>query len=352
MMNALDLAIYGATGYSGRLIVQRAIDRGLRPLIAGRNEDAIRQMASAYGLEWKLARVNDPASLLRLTAGAKVLVNAAGPFAATAGPLTEACIATGTHYLDITGDSATIEPMAQWHNRAVLNNVMVMPAAGFDVVASDCLLAHVAGRLPGATSLKLGFDKSEPTSTGSLKTILEMSGQGVRVRRHGRLISVAPGSLTHDFDYGRGPQLSFAVNLGDTSSAFFSTGIGNIETYMRASLQVWSAITANQYWGWLLAAPPWQAALKAQMEWFARDPSTHERSAAWGILVGEARDANGRCARSRLHTGDVYWFTALSAVAVAEKCIAGEWKPGFQTPSGVYGPDFALSLDGASRVDL
>jgi hypothetical protein len=37
---------------------------------------------------------------------------------------------------------------------------------------------------------------------------------------------------------------------------------------------------------------------------------------------------------------------------VAEKCLAGEWKPGFQTPSGVYGPDFALSLDGASRVDL
>jgi short subunit dehydrogenase-like uncharacterized protein len=351
-MNASDLAIYGATGYTGRMIVQRAIDRGLRPVIAARNQDAIRSMAAACGLEWKLAHINEPASLLHLTAAAKVLVNAAGPFTATAGPLMDACIATGTHYLDITGDSATVEATAQWHERAVLSKVMLMPATGFDVVASDCLLAHVARRLPGATSLKLGFDKSEPTSTGSLKTILEMSGQGVRVRRNGRLISVAPGSLVHNFDYGRGPQPSFAVNLGDTSSAFFSTGIGNIETYMRASVQVWSAITASRYWGWLLATPPWQAALKAQVDLFALDPSPQQSSAAWGILVAEARDASGRCVRSRLLTGDVYWFTALSVVTVAEKCIAGEWQPGFQTPSRVYGPDFVLSIDHARRIDL
>jgi short subunit dehydrogenase-like uncharacterized protein len=309
-------------------------------------------MASQFGLEWKLAQVSDPAPLRGVTVGAKVLVNAAGPFAATAGPLMDACIATGTHYLDITGDAATIEPTVQWHDRAVRANVMLMPAAGFDVVASDCLLAHVARRLPGAVSLKLGFDKSEGTSTGSLKTILEMSGQGLRVRRNGRLTSAPPGSLVHYFDYGRGPERSLGVNLGDTSSAFFSTGIGNIETYMRASMQVWGASTMNQYWGWLLAAPPWQAVLKTQAKLLARDPTPQERHAGWGILVAEARDANGRCARARLHTGDVYWFTALSAVAVAERCLAGEWKPGFQTPSRVYGPDFVLTLDGASRVDF
>ena len=72
----------------------------------------------------------------------------------------------------------------------------------------------------------------------------------------------------------------------------------------------------------------------------------------WGILVAEARDEYGRRACSRLHTGDVYWFTALSAIGVAERCLAGDWKPGFQTPSLVYGPDFALSFEGTSRVDL
>ena len=280
-MTPPNLVIYGATGYSGRLIVERAIARGLLPLIAGRDEQSIASLASMYGLEWKTARVDEPARLRAVTASAGVLVNAAGPFAATCDQVIGACLETGTHYMDITGDSGTIEPAAAWHDRAVCGGVMVMPAAGFDVVASDCLLAHVARRLPGATWLRLGFDKSEPTSIGSLKTIMEMGGQGVRVRHGGKLLSVPPGSLTYDFDYGRGPQVSLAVNLGDTSSAFFSTGISNIETYMRASLPVWSATAANQYWGWLLGSPPWQAAMKTSDAVFR--PRPHSRRAGRGL---------------------------------------------------------------------
>ena len=163
---------------------------------------------------------------------------------------------------------------------------------------------------------------------------------------------MAPGCLSYHFDYGHGPQLSLAVSLGDASSAFFSTGIPNVETYLRATLPVWSAITANQYWGWLVSTPPWQAFLQAQMDYLAPGPSPRERATGWATLVAEARDASGRCARSRLHTGDVYWFTALSAVGVAERSLAGELTPGFQTPSRVYGPDFALSFDGVSREDM
>ncbi len=347
-----SLLVYGATGYSGGLIVQQAVARGLKPVIAGRDQRAIASMAAACGLEWITARVDQPEQLRSMMASATVLLNAAGPFAATSIPLIEACIATGTHYLDITGDVNTIEPVARWHDAAVRGGVMLMPAAGFDVVASDCLLAHVARRLPGATALKLGFDKSEPSSIGSLKTILEMSGQGVLVRREEKLMRVAPGSLAYDFDYGRGPQVSLAVNLADVSSAFFSTGIPNVETYMRATPQVWGAMIANQCWGWMLAAPPWQEFMKVHVDWFARDPSPQERSAGWGVLVAEASDANGRVVRSRLNTGDVYSFTAMSAIRVADRCLAGEWKPGFQTPSQMYGPDFALSFGGARRQDL
>jgi short subunit dehydrogenase-like uncharacterized protein len=227
-----------------------------------------------------------------------------------------------------------------------------MPAVGFDVVASDCLVAHVVRRLPEAIALRVGFDKSEPTSIGSMKTIIRMSGRGVLVRRQGRLVRVAPGSVTCFLDYGRGPQLSFAVNLADVSSAYFSTGIGNIETYMPATPQVWSAVAVNQCWGWLLAAPAWQALLEAQLECFARDPSPRARRAGWGVLVADARDANGGSARSRLLTGDVYWFTALTAIGVAEKTLSGEWKSGFQTPSRVYGPDFPLTFEGVRREDF
>jgi short subunit dehydrogenase-like uncharacterized protein len=347
-----NLLIYGATGYTGRLIVQRALARGLRPVIAGRNQHAIASMAAACDLEWRTACVDEPACLRSMTASVAVLLNAAGPFASTSAPLIDACVVTGTHYLDIAGEADTIEATARWHDAAVRRGVMLMPGVGYEVVASDCLAAHVARRLPGARTLRLGWDKSQTTSRGSLKTTIELIGQGVLLRREGQLVRVAPGSLAYEFDYGHGPQSSVAVSLGDVSSAFFSTGIPNVETYMRATLPVWGAVTASQYWGWLLSVPPWREFLQAQTDWLAPGPSHQERGAGWATLVAEAKDVSGRCARSRLYSGDVYSFTALSAVNVAERTLVGELKPGFQTPSRVYGPDFALSFDGVRREDL
>lgn len=351
-MGLPNLLIYGATGFTGRLIVEEALARGLTPVIAGRDQHAIASMAAACGLEWRAAPLNEPGRLRSLLASTTVLLNAAGPFATTAAPLLDACVAAGTHYLDITGEAGSIEATARWHDAAVRRGVMLMPAVGYEVVASDCLAAHVARRLPGARTLKLGWAQSETISRGSVNTCLDVMRHGVLVRREGRLVSVAPGSLAYDFDYGHGPQHSVAASLGDVSAAFFSTGIPNVETYMRATLPVWGAVTASRYWGWLLSIPPWQAFLRAQTAWLAAGPSHQERVAGWATLVAEAKDTGGGCVRSRLHTGDVYAFTALSAVAVAERALTGELTPGFQTPSRVYGPDFALSFDGVSREDL
>jgi short subunit dehydrogenase-like uncharacterized protein len=306
-------------------------------------------MAATYGLDWKAARVDQPERLRSIADSATVLLNAAGPFATTTSALIDACIATGTHYLDVTGEADTIEATTKWNDAAVRRGVMLMPAVGFNIVASDCLAVHVARRLPRATALKLGFDKSQPASRGSLKTTVEMSGQGVLLRRDGQLVRVAPGSIARCFDYGHGPQISLVVSLGDVSSAFFSTGIPNIETYLRATLPVWGAIAMDQYWGWLLSTPPWKAFLRAQIDYLVPEVPPNRGAAGWATIVAEAEDGCGRCVRSRMHTGDAYWFSALSAVAIVEKILAGELKSGFQTPSSVYGADFALSFDGVRR---
>src|SRR6478736_2714784 len=158
-------------------------------------------MAEAYGLEWRAAGVDDPASLRSMLTSATLLLNAAGPFATTSAPLIDACIATGIDYLDITGEAGVIEATHGWHEAAARRGVMLMPGVGYEVVASDCLAAHVAGRLAGATRLRLGWDKSETTSRGSLKTVLELLGEGILVRRDGTLVSLAPGSLEFEFDF-------------------------------------------------------------------------------------------------------------------------------------------------------
>ncbi len=284
--------------------------------------------------------------------GVCVVLNAAGPFATIAAPLLDACLATGTHYLDITGESDAIEATAALDAAARAAGVMLLPGVGFDVVASDCLAVHVARRQPGGTRLRIGFDGPLTFSPGSVRSSIEQLSRGVVVRRNAALASVAPATLEHRFDFGEGPEHAMAVSLGDVASAWRSTGIPNIECYLRTTPAVWGSLMTLRYWGWALATPPWQAALKAQAGWFARGPSESKRHEGWATLVAEVTGPDGRLTSARLRTREVYAFTALSAVAVARRVVAGDWRAGFQTPATAYGPDFVLGIDGTTRTDL
>src|SRR5690606_34854633 len=99
-----DFLLYGANGYAGRLIVERSLLRGLRPLLAGRNAEAVGSLAAAHGLEHRAFALEDARALAAGLAGVRVVLHAAGPFSQTAVPMAEACIRSGTHYVDITGE--------------------------------------------------------------------------------------------------------------------------------------------------------------------------------------------------------------------------------------------------------
>src|SRR6185295_5073039 len=165
--------IYGATGYTGRLITRRACALGLRPVLAGRHDGKLAALAAATGLEHRVAHLDDPDALARALDEIAVVVHAAGPFSATARPMVDACLRAGTHYLDIAGEIPVIEALARRDADARARGIMVMPGTGFDVVPSDCLAAHVARRLPGATRLFLGLTGLEFATRGSAKTLVE-----------------------------------------------------------------------------------------------------------------------------------------------------------------------------------
>ena len=98
--------IYGATGYTGGLTARLAVARGLRPILGGRDG---RRLGAALKLDWRVADLADPSSLDRLLDGVDALISMAGPFSRTADPMIEACLRTGTHYLDITGEIDVFE---------------------------------------------------------------------------------------------------------------------------------------------------------------------------------------------------------------------------------------------------
>lgn len=151
------ILIYGANGYTGTLVAQRAVERGLRPVLAGRNADAVGAVARRLDLPHIAINLDDVAGLEAALHGRVAVIHCAGPFSKTSRPMANACLRTGVHYIDITGEIAVFEELHARDGEARAAGVMLLPGAGFDVVPSDCLAVHLKRRLPEATHLALAF---------------------------------------------------------------------------------------------------------------------------------------------------------------------------------------------------
>lgn len=346
------LLIYGATGYTGRLIVERALEVGLRPLLGGRDARKLAALAEPLGLAHRAASLLQPERLLAALDAVQVVLNVAGPFSQTARPMIDACLRAGVHYLDVTAEVGALESLERRDAEARARGIMVLPATGFDVVASDCLAAHVARRLPRARRLSLGLGGLVFATRGSMKTFVEHAGRSVFVRRDHAITPVDPGALTHDFDFGSGPAPGANVSWGDVVTAYHTTGIPNVEVYFESTPALRAMLSASRWFGWALRTAPWQAVLKAQTELLPEGPTAEQRASQEAVVVAEVEDEHGNRAVSRLWTPEVYTFSARSACAVAKRALAGEVEAGFQTPARVYGSELALEIEGVWREDL
>ena len=102
----------------------------------------------------------------------------------------------------------------------------------------------------------------------------------------------------------------------------------------------------------IMAWPFVQGLLKAQIDRMPEGPTDEQRREGRAILIGVATNAKGERVRTRLTTSEGYTLTAMTGLDIAKRVVAGEFKPGFQTPSLAYGPDFVLGFDGVRREEL
>ena len=344
--------IYGASGYSGRLIARRASALGCDAVLAGRNADRLRPLAASLGRPWRVVGLDSAVSLDAALADVGTVLHAAGPFASTALPMLEACLRTRTHYLDIAGELTVFQAVRRHDAEARARGVMLMPGAGFAIAASDCLAAHVAARVPQARYLRLALSRQEFTSRGSVRTMLGLIRGGVSVRRNGELVSVPVGRLERGFDFGEGERRSTAVSWADVVTAHETTSIPNIEVYAEADPLSRAAYQAAAW----IAAPLGQAASGSLLQPLAglwpEGPSDARRASRRHVIVAEVEDRWRQHTRARLTTPDGYSVTPVIAMEIVQRVLAGEIRPGFQTPAGLLGPDMILACEGVHREDL
>jgi short subunit dehydrogenase-like uncharacterized protein len=343
--------IYGANGYTGGLIAREAIARGHRPVLAGRNQQPVEAAANDMGLEGRVFGLDDAKKVDASIRDVDVVLNCAGPFSRTAEPLVQACLRTITHYVDITGEAAVFEAVAGRGEEAKAAGVMLLPGAGFDVAPSDCLAAHLKRRLPSATKLALAFEFQGRLSRGTALTMLEnLHGQGL-VRIDGKLTRVPAAWKTRTIDFGGGPVKAVTIPWGDVVTAYYSTGIGNIEVYMVAPLVHRLALRSTRYLAPLLRRELVRRQLEKRIRAARPGPSDAERARGASWLWGEVSDDGGNRAVSRIRGPDGYTLTAQAAIAVIQRVLAGDAPAGYQTPSMAYGPDFVLTLPGVERTE-
>lgn len=343
--------IYGANGYTGELIAQEARRRGLTPLLAGRNRGPIENLARELGLEARVFALDDEKTTTAALQGVGTVLHCAGPFRSTYRPMVEACLARGVHYLDITGEIAVFEAIAARDAAARRAGVTLLPGAGFDVVPSDCLAGHLRRRLPEADHLALAFASSGGVSRGTLRTSLGQADRTGLVRRQGVLEPIRFGSLRREIDFGSGPRPAIAIPWGDLSTAWRSTGIPNLETYMALPRGAQTMLALLALLRPLTRTGVGRSALES---WIARRPAGPDadaRARGRSRLWGEARGRAGQRVVSRLVGPEGYALTVQTALRLVERVANGEAPVGFQTPATAFGPDLILEIPGVQRLD-
>lgn len=324
------ILIYGATGFTGKLISFQAQRTGLDFEVAGRNETEVSTLARELGVTYRAFALDDDLALHSALENVTAVLNCAGPFASTAESIMQACIDCGVHYLDITAEYNVYALAQTLSQKAAAAGVMLLPGVGWDVVPSDCLAVHTAENVFQPQRLRIALQVAGSMSRGSATSAVKIMDVGLLVRSGGQIVA-APDDLPASFDFGDGLVECARLSFSDLITAWMSTGIPNIEMFVHVKDDAFPV-------GDLSLLPD--------------GPSAEAREANRARAVAEVTGIDGNVKRARIDTLNGYSYTQLSAIEAARRVLAGHILPGFQTPAMLFGSGFASSIADTVITDL
>lgn len=350
MMQPNTFLLYGAYGYTGELIARYAVQYNLQPILAGRREAALKALAAKLNLPYKVFDLNDMPALEAALHEVKVVVHAAGPYDLTARQMVTACMRTGTHYIDLNGDPDIFEMLRGFDEAAKAAHVMLLPGAGFDVVPTDCLAMFLKKALPDAQELKLAFAiLGSGLSHGTAINTLQKLGQPGAVREKGVLVPEPVGKRGMYVDFGVKQLFVMSLPWGDVATAYYSTGIPNIQSYTNVPRAAWYLLKGQSLFNWALQKPAVRSFIKRRIEARPAGPDDNTRNQAISLIWGQVSNARGERVTARLRTPEAYDLTAYAVLLITQKILQGNFLAGYQTPSTAYGEGLVMEIPGVRR---
>src|SRR5215467_4041131 len=340
--------LYGAYGTTGRLILDEAVRRGHRPLLAGRDAARLRELRDGTGLDTVHLPLEDAGALRAALSSVRCVLLAAGPYQQTGPLMRAACIDAGCSYLDINGELDDFSRALAFDAAARTAGIAVIPGAGYGVVFAECLAARVARRVPGATWLRLSLaTQTDGRSRGATRSAATAMMAGGRDIHHGVLRTRAIASPTWRAPNGDRHGMRFAAApLAELVAAQRSTGVPDIVAGIPMSRVTAALVRLTRPWlGNFLAR---DARRSTRLGPVSDDATIATlRSRVWA----EAGDATGTTAAAVLETGEGYRAAAAAAVRALESQLH-EPRVGALTPVQAFGAEFALLVPGTRIQEL
>lgn len=351
-MTETNWLIYGATGFTGRLIVEEAVQRGHKPILSGRSAARLKPLADRLGLRYVAIGLHDHLELVRAAKRVNLVLHCAGPFIATAAPMLRACLTGGAHYLDISGEIPIFENALAYDSSARAKHIAMISGCGFDVIPEDCLAAYVAAKIKDPIDLETGVDaRGTRVSGGSARTGLNIISRGGQERRDGRLSALPLGQGGKWIALPSEERYMIPVPSAALASAYRHTRIPNITAYMSIGpgrarlLRLFSSLLIYS-----MTIRPLRGLAQAIAGRLYRGSDQHTRETSRAVIWARALDMRGNSAEAWLDIPEAYQFTAVAAVRCVEKVLAGGVS-GALTPAQAFGADFPLEIDTVRRLD-
>ncbi|MBD3341281.1 MAG: saccharopine dehydrogenase [Candidatus Lokiarchaeota archaeon] len=336
--------LYGAYGYTGKLLTDVAIKEGLRPVLGGRTSDKLISLAEEKNLEYDLFSLEDQSKLNSIIGNYELVLNAAGPFKYTAAPIVNACLKNSTHYLDITGEIDVFEKNFTHHDEAKEKQIAIISGVGFDVVPSDCMAVYVSDKVENPIELELGIAALSEFSPGTMKTVIENLPQGAVVRREGKIEHVPFGKNGKKVKFPDRQREVFPIAWGDIATAYRSTNISNITTYMPLPKQFEK--TLKLFGSAVRNATKLNIVKKQAKKWVEKNiygPDEKTRETARSYVWAKAKNDKGESSEAWLNTIEAYKLTSLTGIETVKKVLNGEIL-GSLTPAQAFGKEFILEF--------